>query len=128
MDFLNSLLRIFWMAGPFLIPQLLLLAVIGILALVNVVRLLLGTEPRRLVRSVDAVLFWGAVTAVIGFLGTWSGLLKAFQALRRYGLASPQAMFMGLSEAHITTAFGLGVLILSGVLWFGFKVWLERPS
>ena len=77
-------------------------------------------------RSVDAILFWGAVTAVIGFMGTWAGLFKSFEAMRRLGLKSVQVLFVGLSEAHITTTFGLGVLLAAGFLWFGLRLRIER--
>lgn len=130
MEILHSAFRFVSMAGPFLWPQVLLLIVILVLSLVNVLRLLGvgGGDAARLARSVNAILFWGAVTAVIGFMGTWSGLLKAFQVLSEYGLGKPQSVYMGLSEAHITTAVGLGILLLAGFLWFGFRVWIERRN
>ena len=130
MEILHPAFRFASMAGPFLWPQVLLLMVILVLTLINVLRLLGagGGDAARLARSVNAILFWGAVTAVIGFMGTWSGLLKAFRVLAERGLANPQAVYMGLSEAHITTAVGLGILLLAGFLWFGLKVWIERRN
>lgn len=128
MEILDQAIRFAAMAGPFIFLQLLLLLVVLLLTLINVLRLLgvgLG-DAGRLARSVNAILFWGAVTAVIGFMATWSGLLKAFRVLAQHGLAKPQAIYMGLSEAHITTAVGLGVLLLAGFLWFGLKAWIER--
>ena len=123
----NVFIRFVSMAGPFIFLEALLLLVILVLTLVNVLRLLgVGLGTARLGRSVDAILFWGAITAVIGFMGTWSGLLIAFRAMARYGLSKPQALFMGISEAHITTAVGLGILLIAGFLWLGLRAWIER--
>jgi len=124
----NIFFRFVSMGGPFLWLQALLSLVILVLTLFNVLRLLGVGElgMARLGRSVDAILFWGAVTAVIGFMGTWSGLLLAFRLMARYGLSKPQALFMGISEAHITTAVGLGILLIAGFLWLGLRAWIER--
>lgn len=129
MELMNQVLQIFVMAGPFIFPQILLIVVVVALAVVNAVRLhgSGAVGPERL-RSVDTILFWGAVTAVIGFMGTWLGLLKGVRSMKMYGLSSVQDLFTGLSEAHITTVVGLGVLLLAGFLWFGFRTWIERRN
>jgi biopolymer transport protein ExbB len=49
---------------------------------------------------------------MIGFLGTVSGMINAFQAIKRAGDVEPSMVAGGISEALITTASGLVVGII----------------
>ena len=48
---------------------------------------------------------------LVGFFGTVSGMIKAFEAIGRAGLGDPAHVALGISEALITTAAGLAVAI-----------------
>ncbi|GAB4251252.1 MotA/TolQ/ExbB proton channel family protein [Deferrisoma sp.] len=48
---------------------------------------------------------------LVGFFGTVSGMIKAFEAMGRAGLGDPANVALGISEALITTAAGLAVAI-----------------
>jgi len=48
---------------------------------------------------------------LVGFFGTVSGMIKAFEAMGRAGLGNPANVALGISEALITTAAGLAVAI-----------------
>lgn len=60
-------------------------------------------------------LVWLATTAniapLLGFLGTVSGMIKAFEAIARAGDVEPSLVASGISEALITTAAGLAIAI-----------------
>ena len=49
---------------------------------------------------------------MVGFLGTVSGMIKSFQAIKEMGDVDPASVAGGISEALITTASGLVVGIL----------------
>jgi biopolymer transport protein ExbB len=49
---------------------------------------------------------------MVGFLGTVSGMINAFQAIKIAGDVDPSMVAGGISEALITTAAGLVVGIL----------------
>jgi len=49
---------------------------------------------------------------MIGFLGTVSGMINAFQAIKQAGDVDPSMVAGGISEALITTAAGLIVGII----------------
>jgi biopolymer transport protein ExbB len=49
---------------------------------------------------------------MIGFLGTVSGMINAFQAIKTAGDVEPSMVAGGISEALITTAAGLIVGII----------------
>ena len=51
------------------------------------------------------------VAPLLGFLGTVSGMIKAFQAIADAGDVEPSIVASGISEALITTAAGLAIAI-----------------
>lgn len=53
----------------------------------------------------------GNIAPLLGFLGTVSGMIKAFDAIARAGDIEPSLVAGGISEALITTATGLAIAI-----------------
>lgn len=51
------------------------------------------------------------IAPLFGFLGTVTGMISAFSALAEVGLGNPKAVAAGISEALITTAFGLFIAL-----------------
>ena len=51
------------------------------------------------------------VAPMIGFLGTVSGMIHAFEAIAKAGEVEPTLVASGISEALITTATGLAIAI-----------------
>lgn len=51
------------------------------------------------------------IAPMIGFLGTVSGMIKAFEAIALAGTVEPTLVASGISEALITTASGLALAI-----------------
>jgi len=51
------------------------------------------------------------IAPMIGFLGTVSGMIRAFNAIALAGTVEPTLVASGISEALITTATGLGLAI-----------------
>lgn len=51
------------------------------------------------------------VAPLFGFLGTVTGMIKSFGALAEVGLGNPKAVAAGISEALITTAYGLFIAL-----------------
>lgn len=109
-------------AGPFIWPIILLTLVIGLLFLWNVGFLIfLAVRPnspsagRR--KSIDAVLFWGGVAAVLGLLGQWLGIHKLTRVLHEQGVVSPSMVAYGISESLLTPLAGMVVLVGAVFLW-----------
>lgn len=112
-------------AGPLIWPVILLLLVIVGLVIKNAVALIgKKGEPANLRHSIDAVLFWGSVAAVIGFLGQWLGVMKIITMLVEHGVVSPNMVVLGLSESLLTPVAGMFVLVISAFLWFFLRVGL----
>ena len=51
------------------------------------------------------------VAPLFGFLGTVTGMIKSFASLAEVGLGNPKAVAAGISEALITTAYGLSIAL-----------------
>lgn len=51
------------------------------------------------------------VAPLFGFLGTVTGMIKSFAVLAEVGLGNPKAVAAGISEALITTAYGLSIAL-----------------
>jgi len=113
-------------AGPLIWPILLLAGVIGWLVLWNGLCLLgrWGGPTARRRQSIDAVLFWGAVAAVLGFLGQWIGINQLSRVVAERGIVSPQAVAYGISESLLTPLAGMAVLVVAAFLWFFLRLGL----
>lgn len=112
-------------AGPLIFPVILLALVIAILAIRNAVALL-STKSTAASRrnSIDAILFWGSVAALIGFLGQWLGIMKMITVIHEHGIVSPNMVVLGLSESLQTPFGGMVVFVISGFVWFFLRVGL----
>lgn len=70
---------------------------------------------------IEKRLIWLATSAnvspMFGFLGTVTGMIKSFDALAKVGLSNPGLVAAGISEALITTAFGLFIAIPSQIFY-----------
>ncbi|HLT47040.1 MAG TPA: MotA/TolQ/ExbB proton channel family protein [Rubricoccaceae bacterium] len=65
-------------------------------------------ETYNLQKRTDLIASAAALAPMLGFLGTVTGLIEAFQAVERYGgTADPAILAGGIWEALITTAAGL---------------------
>lgn len=113
-------------AGPVIFPLMLLAAVVLGLTLWNALVLMLrgSAAANRRRHSIDAILFWGSVAAVLGFLGQWIGLAKMAQLVAQRGIVSPQMVVFGLSESLMTTVSGMVVFTVSAFLWFFLRTGL----
>jgi hypothetical protein len=113
-------------AGPVIFPVILLGGVVLLLTLWNALTLTLrgADKPARRRASIDSILFWGGVAAVLGFLGQWIGILKITKAIAREGVVSPPMVVLGLSESLLTTVTGMMVLTVAAFLWFILRVGL----
>ena len=123
------MLRFIEQSGPFILLQFALALVILLLAIVNLARLALHRgNAARLRTSIDAILFWGCLTAVFGFLGQWVGLHRAANAVAAHGAVNPQLVILGIGESLGTTVFGMFTLTAAALLWFALRVAQHRRA
>ncbi|MDX1440496.1 MAG: MotA/TolQ/ExbB proton channel family protein [Rubricoccaceae bacterium] len=71
-------------------------------------------ETYKLEKRTDLIASAAAIAPMLGFLGTVTGMIQAFQQIQALrGAVNPSALAAGIWEALITTAFGLGVGIIA---------------
>ena len=63
---------------------------------------------------------------MLGFLGTVTGMIKAFQAIAAAGTSNPSLVASGISEALLTTAAGLVIGIPALALFHFFRGRVDR--
>lgn len=76
-------------------------------------------EAGRIDRYGAAIVVIAAVSPLLGLLGTVTGMISTFDIITEYGTGDPKLLSSGISEALITTKFGLVVaipLLLAGNL------------
>ncbi len=80
-----------------------------------------GTGP-VLRKQTNAVLFWGAASAVLGFLGQCQGVYLSLSAIQAASEISPQIVADGFVISFIPTLFGLGILAFAVVVWVCLRI------
>ena len=71
----------------------------------------------KLFSGLGAVSITASICPLLGLLGTVTGIIKTFGDLSVYGAGNPQLMSGGISEALITTEFGLMAAIPAFVIY-----------
>lgn len=113
-----------FVAGGFPMWFILGSALVGIVLAVDAGRKLAGsgTDAPGLRAEIDGVLFWGGFASVLGLIGTLVGVALVARALEQApGAASVSLIVGGLRVALIPTVFGLVVLALLLLAWYGLR-------
>lgn len=102
---------------------------VGLALAADAGRRLAAASPEAEVRAeIDAVLFWGGFASVLGVLGTLVGVGQMARHVERAGEVSASLAWSGLRVALITTVFGLLVLAVCLLAWFGLRAGLLRKA
>lgn len=89
-------------------------------ALERSLQLGVSEEIGKLERNMHWLATTASVTPFIGLFGTVLGIIRAFQDLGNMGSTSLKALGPGISEALITTAFGLFAAIPAAIFYNHF--------
>jgi biopolymer transport protein ExbB/TolQ len=122
------MLQLFMMGGPFMWILLLITITVVTLSVRDAIALSTGRNLDRMeARNASAaILFWGCIAAVIGFLASLIGLYLSLSIIRQAGLVNPNLMAEGVMVALVTTITGLLILAFSAVSWFTLRWWLRK--
>jgi biopolymer transport protein ExbB/TolQ len=122
------MLHLFVIGGPFMWILLLITLTVVTLSIRDVIALSTGRGLDRMASrdGSAAILFWGCIAAVIGFLASLIGIYISLSIIRQAGLVNPNLMAEGVMVALITTITGLLILAFSAVSWFTLRWWLRK--
>ncbi len=116
------MLRIIGYAGPWAMPLTVLTVVLGAL----IVRAGLRAGASRGAESGigglrSAILFWGFVSAVLGFLGQCAALYRITTVVVTASALSPEVVAEGFAGSFVPTLWGGGLLLIAGLAWLALR-------
>jgi hypothetical protein len=117
------MIRFVMAMGPFGPILLIISVVILALTLVKTAQVLGGqaTDRARLERGLDAILFWGVISFVVGLLGQFSAFYKVFNIVLHAEKINPVLVFAGMAESLTSNIAGMAILLLSSLAWFTLR-------
>jgi len=62
-------------------------------------------------KGITTIKLLAALAPFLGLFGTVTGMIKTFQSVALFGLANPKALAGGISQAMVTTQFGLFIAV-----------------
>jgi biopolymer transport protein ExbB/TolQ len=110
-------------------PLLVIIAIVVVALIVRAALRLSRMTPeiRNTVGTdIHAILFWGGVSALLGFIGQNSGLYNALTVISQAREISPAVVAMGFAESLTTTLFGMTTLLVAAIAWFTLLVRYRR--
>ncbi len=114
-EYLTSIL-----GSEFMLIQSLSLLLIIILSGKKFLDLFLREDlPRsRIATGLNAILFWGGISVLIGFISHFWGISAAYQRISYAHEISPAIIAGGYSKSLITISFGILILLFASIVWF----------
>jgi CubicO group peptidase (beta-lactamase class C family) len=110
---------------------LLLISLVVIIVIVHTVNLLVrqgnGQRP-TLLYSLNALVFWGFMGAVLGFLGQTSAIHEAMTVIIPAKSISPEMIDRGFRESFLPSFWGFGIFVSAIMASFVFRLILRRGS
>lgn len=76
--------------------------------------------------SLQAILFWGAMSVVLGLLGTALGWISATRAIAHAGGAEAHLVWSGVGITLYSLTFGMLICTLAALCWFVLRQWAGR--
>lgn len=114
------MVHFFISGGPFM--WLLLLTGILILGITlkKVLVLYWKKEPTQpnLERGINAIIFWGGISVVLGFFAHFFGMYQAMIVISKAPEISSAVVAEGYAASLTTILFGLFIFLLSAIFWF----------
>ena len=111
----------FFLEGGMMMWFLLIIAVvILVLSIKKAIQLYGKQEVSKpiLESGINAIVFWGAISAIVGFFAHYLGIYYAMIAISRANDISPAIVSYGYSMSLITILTGLTIFLVSAIIWF----------
>ena len=124
------MMRFFIQGGPFMWP----LMIFAIVVLALIIKKTMdffrvqSLTPQKLESGINAILFWGFMSLVLGFYAHFQGVYMAMQAIMQANDISPAIGAEGYRQSLITILFGLITFIVSSFVWFIFRWQFKKTS
>jgi hypothetical protein len=122
------MLELFRQGGQWSWMLLVIGVVVAALVIQNVLRLRRARAEDALPirQGIHAILFWGAVAAVLGFLGQCSGIYEGLVAIGAAETISPSRVAAGIAASCSSAILGMGVLLVVALACALLSGWWRR--
>jgi len=87
-----------------------------------------GGQRIKIKHRLSALIFWGFMGAVLGFLGQTSAIHKAMTVIIPAKSISPEMIDRGFRESFLPSFWGFGILVSSVILFYLFRGILRYGS
>jgi len=122
---MKTITELHFMGGPIFMFTLTGMLII-ILALAIVTYLLLlkkhDSDERLLKNLMLSIIYIGGFASVWGILGQGLGIYQALYAIQMAADISPAIIFGGIMISMIAPLYGIIILLLASLFWFGLKI------
>jgi biopolymer transport protein ExbB/TolQ len=121
----------FFLEGGMMMWFLLIIAiVILVLSIKKAIQLYGKQEVSKpvLESGINAIVFWGAISTIVGFFAHYLGVYHAMLAINRANDISPAIVAYGYSMSLITILSGLTIFMVSAVIWFVLRWRFKQVS
>lgn len=116
------MVEFFKQGGSMMWLLLILAAVIFVLAFITVVELLRRKNLRSSFETrLNSILFWGAISAMIGIFGHFTGIYNAMLEVLKIKDTSPAIVGSEYLMSFANIMFGLFIFIIASVVWFTLR-------
>lgn len=114
--------------GPFMWLLLIMFLLILALAIKKFIQMTRKEDvsPSYHESGINAIIFWGAVSAIIGFFAHYLGIYNAMIAISRATDISPAVISYGYSISLIPILAGLLIFLVSAFIWFSLRWHLKQ--
>ena len=124
------MLHFFYSGGAFMWPLLLLAIVILVLFVKKAIELFIKRDARQanLENGINAIIFWGAISVVLGIFAHFLGVYHAMQAIAKANDISPAIVSIGYAMSLNTILFSLFIFMFAAIFWFVLRWQYKRVA
>jgi hypothetical protein len=111
----------FFFSGGYMMWLLLIVAIVVVVLAMKKAIQLFGKESlnsAQLENGINAILFWGLISLVLGFFAHFQGIYMAMAEIKRANDISPAIVAGGYAASLTTILFGMGIFLVSAIIWF----------
>lgn len=116
---LDGFQRFFFFMGPFKWIMILIALIVLILIGIKTYDLLIQKKANP--KYLNAILFWGGVSTILGMIGHLSALWVSLNEIISAPDISVPMILTGYLSSFTTIHFGLIVFLVSAICWWGLR-------
>jgi len=119
MENLNEFQKFFFFMGPWKWIMIFIALIVVILIGIKTYDLLIRKKAN--LQYLNAILFWGGVTAMLGIIAQLSGMWVSLNEILTAPDISAPMILTGYLSSFVPTLFGLIVFLVSAICWWSLK-------